>query len=126
VYNGVANPTSASITNDPKRDNFVTDPTSSEVGAGAGPTFQGGQDAERALKTGSGVVEGRPGLIESSNIAPLSGEEPRFNAPSNSTTTSTGGVGSTLSGGAKLVYGTLTGDQATLDQGKKEYSGGNQ
>ncbi|KAG9099488.1 hypothetical protein FS749_001169 [Ceratobasidium sp. UAMH 11750] len=125
VYSGVANPTAASITNDPKRDNFVTDPTSEEAGAGAGPTFQGGKDAERALKPGAGVVEARPGLIESSNIPPLSGDEPGFNAPSNTTATSTG-VGSTLSGGAKVAYGTLAGDQATLEQGKREYYGDNQ
>ncbi|KAG9121159.1 hypothetical protein FRC07_002996 [Ceratobasidium sp. 392] len=122
VYSGVANPTAASITNDPKRDNFVTDPTSAEAGAGAGPTFQGGQDAERALKSGAGVVEARPGLIESTTIPPLSQDEPGFNAPTNSTATSTGGVGSTLSGGAKIAYGTVTGDQATLEQGKKEYN----
>ncbi|KAG9103714.1 hypothetical protein FRC06_008708 [Ceratobasidium sp. 370] len=141
VYSGVANPTAASITNDPKRDNFVslssgvlatmpirrqvTDPTSNEAGAGAGPGFQGGKDAERALKSGAGVVEARPGLIESSNIPPLSGDEPGFNAPSNSTATSTG-VGSTLSGGAKVAYGTLAGDQATLEQGRREFYGGNQ
>lgn len=56
----------------------VTDPTSEEMGAGAGPTFEGGKDAERALKPGAGVVEARPGIIADSNIAPLSGEEPEF------------------------------------------------
>ncbi|QRW05126.1 SGT1-ecdysoneless-like protein [Ceratobasidium sp. AG-Ba] len=115
VYSGVANPTAASVANDPRRDNFAR--------AGAGPTFDGGKDAERALKPAAGVVESKPGLIESTNIPPLSQEEePGFNAPSDSTK-STGGIGSTISGGAKLAYGTVTGDQATLEQGKQEYYG---
>ncbi|KAL5641248.1 hypothetical protein ACGC1H_001659 [Rhizoctonia solani] len=78
VYDGVANPTSSSLTSDPKRDNFVTDPTSDEAGAGAGPGFQGGKDAKRALKNAAGVVEARPGILEKANIAPLSNEEPEF------------------------------------------------
>lgn len=56
----------------------VTDPTSEDVGAGVGPTFQGGKDAERALKPGAGVVEAKPGIIADSNIAPLSRDEPEF------------------------------------------------
>ncbi|KAF8605110.1 hypothetical protein BDV93DRAFT_491325 [Ceratobasidium sp. AG-I] len=128
VYSGVANPTSASITNDPQRDNFVSDPTSEERGAGAGPTFEGGKDAERALKPGAGVVEARPGIIADSNIAPLSAEEPGFGkclsgAPTNSTTTSNPGVASTITGGAKLAFGTLTGNEAATEQGKEEYYG---
>ncbi len=42
-----------------------------EAGAGAGKTFQGYKDAERTLKHSAGVIEGRPGIIESTNIDPL-------------------------------------------------------
>jgi hypothetical protein len=47
------------------------DPTNSEMGAGAGSNFQGDRDAARNFRDTSGVVEGRPGIIESSNIDPL-------------------------------------------------------
>ena len=56
----------------------MTDPTTDEAGAGAGPNFQGGRDAKRALRDAAGVVEARPGIIEGANIAPLSNEEPDF------------------------------------------------
>ncbi|KAF8708389.1 SGS protein, partial [Rhizoctonia solani] len=108
VYEGVANPTSSSTSTDPKRDNFVTDPTSDEAGAGAGPTFQGGRDAKRALNAGAGVVEARPGIIEGTNIPPLSNDEPEFGAPSNKSSTAPAGTASTISGGAKIALGTVT------------------
>ncbi|KAG8919329.1 hypothetical protein FRC01_001340 [Tulasnella sp. 417] len=71
IYPGVSNPTSSSNTSNPLTQNFVQDPTSDEAGAGAGPGFRGGRDAKAALKSGAGVVEARPGIIESSRIAPL-------------------------------------------------------
>lgn len=49
----------------------VTDPTSEDFGAGAGPNFQGHQQAARNFKETAGVVEGRPGIIETANIDPL-------------------------------------------------------
>ncbi|KIK59744.1 hypothetical protein GYMLUDRAFT_654622 [Collybiopsis luxurians FD-317 M1] len=71
TYPGVANPTSSSDTSDPMASNFVTDPTSEDRGAGAGSNFEGDQQAARNFKQTAGVVEGRPGIIESSNIDPL-------------------------------------------------------
>ncbi|KAM5542599.1 hypothetical protein V8D89_003560 [Ganoderma adspersum] len=78
VYPGVANPHPCPDA-DPMEANFVPDPTTETRGAGAGENFAGGRDAARALgqlqtdkKTaGSGVVEGRPGIIESTHINPL-------------------------------------------------------
>ena len=49
----------------------MTDPTTPSRGAGAGPGFKGHEDAARALKPAAGVVEARPGIIESTNIDPL-------------------------------------------------------
>jgi hypothetical protein len=49
----------------------VNDPTTDDTGAGAGPNFQGDREARRFLSETSGVVENRPGLIESTNIDPL-------------------------------------------------------
>jgi hypothetical protein len=49
----------------------VTDPTTDDLGAGAGANFDGHKQATRNFKETAGVVEGRPGVIESSNIDPL-------------------------------------------------------
>jgi hypothetical protein len=71
TYPGVANPTASSTNSDPMASNFVTDPTSEDRGAGAGPDFAGDKQAQRSFQQTAGVVEGRPGIIESSNIDPL-------------------------------------------------------
>lgn len=49
----------------------VQDPTTEDLGAGAGANFDGAAQAQRTFKETAGVVEGRPGVIESSNIDPL-------------------------------------------------------
>ena len=41
------------------------------MGAGAGPGFDGHEQAARNFSQTAGVVEGRPGIIESTNIDPL-------------------------------------------------------
>ena len=41
---------------------------SEEVGAGAGSDFQGARDARKAMNAEAGVVEGRPGILESTNL----------------------------------------------------------
>ncbi|KAJ3794452.1 hypothetical protein GGU11DRAFT_844535 [Lentinula aff. detonsa] len=71
TYPGVANPTSSSDNSNPLVNNFVTDPTTEERGAGAGANFEGDRQATRNFSQTAGVVEGRPGIIESSNIDPL-------------------------------------------------------
>jgi hypothetical protein len=71
TYPGVANPTSSSNNSNPMTSNFVSDPTTSDRGAGAGPDFDGDQQATRNFKQTAGVAEGRPGIIESTNIDPL-------------------------------------------------------
>jgi hypothetical protein len=47
------------------------DPTNPEVGAGAGSNFRGDEDAAKLFKDTAGVVEGRPGIIESTGLDPL-------------------------------------------------------
>ena len=71
VWPGTANPTSLNVGGDIKAANFIDDPTTPEVGAGASPNFQGPRMAKKALSGEAGVVEGRPGIIETSNIDPL-------------------------------------------------------
>jgi len=71
VYPGVANPTSSSMPTNPMETNFVTDPTSSDRGAGAGPNFEGDKQAKRLFKETAGVIESEPGIIESTNVHPL-------------------------------------------------------
>ena len=50
----------------------MTDPTTDTLGAGASANFTGNQDAARNFKQTAGVVEGRPGVIESTHIDPRS------------------------------------------------------
>ena len=49
----------------------VEDPTTDQLGVGAGAHFIGARDAARNFSQSAGVCEGRPGVIESSNIDPL-------------------------------------------------------
>ena len=49
----------------------VEDPTTEEFGAGAGPNFQGHIQARKNFSKTAGVIEGRPGIIESTHIEPL-------------------------------------------------------
>jgi hypothetical protein len=90
TYPGVANPTSSSDNSDPMANNFVSDPTSDDRGAGAGPNFDGDQQAARNFKQTAGVVEGRPGIIESSNIDPLNENSNKDDGWANAKPTHTG------------------------------------
>ncbi|KAG8997029.1 hypothetical protein FRB95_002091 [Tulasnella sp. JGI-2019a] len=65
------NATSSSDTSNPMTQNFVDHATSSEVGAGARANFAGGKDAKATLRAASGVIEPRPGIVESSKTEPL-------------------------------------------------------
>jgi len=138
VYPGVANPTSSSMPTNPMETNFVTDPTTEERGAGAGPTFEGDKQATRLFKQSAGVVEARPGIIETANIDPLNENSNKDDGWANATTTTsskpTGGImsGATniatgtanvATGAAKLAYGTATGDEATKAAGKEAVFG---
>ncbi|KAF9793320.1 hypothetical protein BJ322DRAFT_996030 [Thelephora terrestris] len=71
VYDGIANPTSHSNNSNPLATNLVEDPTTEEKAAGAGPNFQGHIQASNNFKNTAGVVEERPGVIESTHIEPL-------------------------------------------------------
>ncbi|THG98709.1 hypothetical protein EW026_g3518 [Hermanssonia centrifuga] len=140
VHPGVANPTSSSINSDPFATNFVTDPTTEDHGAGVGSNFTGGQQAARNFRESAGVVEGRPGIIESTNIDPLNENSNKDDGWANARSTGTGTnstVGSTLgsatttaasaaagaatiaSGAARMAYGHLSGDEATKQAGKE-------
>jgi len=138
TYPGVTNPTKASQNSDPLAANFVTDPTSDEAGAGAGPGFAGGRDAARTLKQSAGVVEARPGIIESSHIDPLDENSTRDDSWANTHPHGTGpGVGSTAhgafstaasvassaagmaAGAARMAYGTAVGDESAKKAGKE-------
>ncbi|KAH9857685.1 hypothetical protein C2E23DRAFT_719930 [Lenzites betulinus] len=109
VHPGVANPTSAGSL-DPMTANFVTDPTSDVVGAGAGDNFTGHKDAQRNFSKSAGVVEGRPGIIESTNIDPLNENSNKDDGWANARSTGPGvsGVGATLGGAASTAYGAAT------------------
>ncbi|EIN08061.1 hypothetical protein PUNSTDRAFT_114445 [Punctularia strigosozonata HHB-11173 SS5] len=77
VHPGVANPTMHSIHPDPLGSNFV--------GAGAGPNFTGDREARRNFSQTAGVVEGRPGVIESTNIDPLNENSNKYDGWANAT-----------------------------------------
>jgi len=135
LHPGVANPTISSTHADPLAANFVTDPTSDEHGAGAGGDFTGDREATRNFSKTAGVVEGRPGIIETTDIDPLSQTSNKDDGWANATTGS--GAGSTGSGAvntatsyassaasiatgaAKMAYGHVAGDEATKEAGKE-------
>ncbi|PBK96786.1 hypothetical protein ARMGADRAFT_1076928 [Armillaria gallica] len=77
IHPGVANPTASSNNANPMDTNFVSDPTSKAHGAGAGAHFKGDRQAAQAMKQAAGVIEARPGIIESTHIAPLNDDPNR-------------------------------------------------
>ncbi|KAI0032325.1 hypothetical protein K488DRAFT_78526 [Vararia minispora EC-137] len=137
IYPGVANPTSHSTQADPYMTNFVTDPTSGELGAGVGNRFRGHEQAARNFKQTAGVVEGRPGIIETTNIDPLNENSNKDDGWANASRTAGGGTedatafASSLassaagmaSGAAKYAYGLATGDEESRQQGSETLFG---
>ncbi|KAH6918636.1 hypothetical protein BKA70DRAFT_1247776 [Coprinopsis sp. MPI-PUGE-AT-0042] len=144
VYPGVANPTKANdLTQiDPAANNFMRDPTTPSLGAGADPDrFEGHLQAKRTLEqAGGGVIEARPGIVESANIDPLNENSNKDDGWANTTARpnvsgpSAGsgqgmaasashvawGAANTAAGAAKMAYGTVLGDEATKQQGKDQ------
>ncbi|EPQ58583.1 hypothetical protein GLOTRDRAFT_36620 [Gloeophyllum trabeum ATCC 11539] len=151
LHPGVANPTTSSTHADPLAANFVsapttrtltnvTDPTSEEVGAGAPSNFDGDRQAKRNFSKTAGVIESRPGIIETTNIDPLNehsndddGWANAINPPKSTgtgasrttsglTSTATSavtGAASMATGAAKLAYGHVAGDEAAKQAGKE-------
>ncbi|KDQ59565.1 hypothetical protein JAAARDRAFT_33142 [Jaapia argillacea MUCL 33604] len=138
IHPGVANPTVSSTHADPLAANFVTDPTSETLGAGAGPTFEGDRQAKRNFAQTAGVIEGRPGIIETTNIDPLNEDSNKddgwANVPSQPKSSSTGagsgglvdsatgvvsGAAGMAGGAAQMAYGTLAGDEGAKNAGKE-------
>ncbi|KII88985.1 hypothetical protein PLICRDRAFT_53482 [Plicaturopsis crispa FD-325 SS-3] len=123
TYPGVANPTSGGSITDPLAANFVTDPTTEDTGAGAGPKFEGGRQAQRGFAATAGVVEGRPGIIESTNIDPLNENSNKDDGWANSSSGVVDGSKSVASGAASVAYGTVTGNEAAKQAGKEQIYG---
>jgi len=131
VHPGVANPTAHASSGNPMAANFVDDPMTEDAGAGAGPNFEGGAQAARNLKQAAGVVEGFPGVIESTNIHPLNENSNKDDGFANATQTpgrggSNAGVKrayEAAGGAAKVAYGNVTGDQATKKAGQEAMYG---
>jgi len=124
VYPGVANPTAHSSNSNPMSANFVDNPTTEDKGAGAGPNFEGGAQAARTFKQTAGVVEGYPGVIESTNIDPLNPDSNKDDGFANAGRGGSGaGVGQrayeTVGGAVKVAYGTVTGDEDTKKAGQE-------
>ncbi|KAI0695438.1 hypothetical protein C8T65DRAFT_665363 [Cerioporus squamosus] len=110
LHPGVANPTISSTHADPMKANFVTDPTDETLGAGAGSNFTGHHEAARNFSQSAGVVEGRPGIIETSNIDPLNENSNKDDGWANARTSSGTGAGVTERAGglAQGAYNTAT------------------
>ncbi|KAH9890653.1 hypothetical protein C8Q73DRAFT_652508 [Cubamyces lactineus] len=105
LHPGVANPTASSTHDNPLAANFVNDPTTDARGAGAGDNFTGHREAQRNFSKSAGVVEGRPGIIETTNIDPLNENSNKDDGWANARSSSTSsGVGATLSGTAQTAY----------------------
>jgi hypothetical protein len=72
AWPGLANPSKHnSLATDPLKTNFVEDPTTEDTGAGAEDNFVGHRMAKKALQPQAGVIEARPGIIETTDIDPL-------------------------------------------------------
>ncbi|KAF8843627.1 hypothetical protein BDN67DRAFT_964107 [Paxillus ammoniavirescens] len=136
VHPGVANPTSHSTHTDAPVSNYVTNSGEENKGAGTGPS-EGGKDARRAA---AGVVEARPGIIESTHIDPLSvasnKDDGWANVPGGAGTSTNQPVSECTSGDiasdsvkgrlfdmvggvANVAYGVATGDKGTTETGKQ-------
>jgi len=99
----------------------VTDPVSKDRGAAGDSEFQAERDARRAQRRYSGVVEGHPGIIESTHIEPL--KEEGGARSGTSTPANTQGlkerVAAAAEGAANVIYGIATGDQKAKQAGKE-------
>ncbi|KAI0668513.1 hypothetical protein C8Q78DRAFT_1047498 [Trametes maxima] len=109
-YPGVANPTASSTHADPLAANFVTDPTTEALGAGAPNDFAGHKEVQRNFGKSAGVVEGRPGIIESTNIDPLNENSNKDDGWANaqSSRERLSSAGSSLGSAAQATYNTAT------------------
>jgi len=134
TYAGVANPTKSGAT-DPISSNFVNDPTTPTLGAGAPHDFDGHKHAARQLRTQAGVIEARPGIIESTNIDPLNENSNKDDGWANVKPTSSvsraadsgksyaASAADVITGATKLAYGTLMGDEDTKKAGQEAVFG---
>jgi len=141
VYDGIGNPTSRSNHSNPLAANLVEDPTTEELGAGAGPNFQGHIQARKNFRDTAGVIEGRPGIIESTHIEPLREDTPQRDQWEGVGITSTGGTDSSksgmmktaidlgnttssmLTGAMKMAYGSAVGNEEAFKAGKEAVYG---
>jgi len=134
VYGGSANPTSHSK----HTTNFIEDPATEELGAAAGPNFQ----ARKDFRDTAGVVEGRPGIIESTHIDPLRENTSQRDQWEDVGVTSPGAVDSSsrsglmktavdlgnttssmLTGAMKMAYGSVAGNEEAFKAGKEAVYG---
>ncbi|KAG6334438.1 hypothetical protein ID866_4652, partial [Astraeus odoratus] len=102
----------------------ATDPASKDRGATHDSEFWAERDARKAQRRYSGVVEGHPGIIESTHIEPLKEDYKEGGARSGqSTPVGTQGLKERVSmaaeGVANVIYGIATGDQKAKRAGKE-------
>ncbi|KZT44197.1 hypothetical protein SISSUDRAFT_1057183 [Sistotremastrum suecicum HHB10207 ss-3] len=137
---GTMNPTSSGVGGDHMAANYVDDPTNPEGGAGAGSEFHGDRDAAKAMKGMAGVVESRPGIIESTEIDPLSEtsnkddgwanatQNPGANASDNVSSTASdilASASNVAAAAAKSAYGSATGNEQLAKEGRDALFGSN-
>jgi len=138
VYGGIANPTPHSKL----AMNFVEDPATEGLGAAAGPNFQGHVQARRNFRDTAGVIEGRPGIIESTHIDPLRENTSQRDQWEDVGVTSAGAVDSSsrsglmkaaidlgnttssmLTGAVQMAYGSVAGNEEAFKAGKEAVYG---
>jgi len=140
VYDGIGNPTSHSNYKNPLVTNLVEDPTTEEFGAGAGPNFQGHIQARKNFRDTAGVIEGRPGIIESTHIEPLKENTSQRDQWEDVGVTSTSteppksemmktaidlgnATSNMLTGAMKMAYGSVAGNEEAFKAGKEAVYG---
>lgn len=110
----------------------MKDPFKDAHGVISGDNIHGYREAKRSM---AGVVEARPGIIESCNIDPLHKDEEDNDSSikgtihataanvTSSMTDSFNAATGMATGATKMAYGKAAGDEATLQQGRREWSG---
>jgi len=134
VYPTVANPTSHNSNSNPVGNNFTD-----ELGEGAGRGWKQGRHRHAARNFGktAGVIEARPGIIETCHIDPLNESslyEDEWKNPSScgSAAPTTPGAGGAaildsaavvVGGSVRMAYGALVGDEQAKQAGKEAVYG---
>jgi len=136
AYTSTTDPINSSTRRDPFQTSFAADPTTTRLGVNDGDRFTGQRQAARKHDETSGVIEARPGIIETSNIDPLNENSNKDDGWANATRQPGGGASASsglsglahgaldkATGVAKYAYGAATGNEERKREGLEAAKG---